>query len=132
MPRGNPAKLVPNSARTPQQRREQASKAGKASVVAKRKQKNLREAIKSLLSQRVKDGNWEDNPAVKLIMESFGISGEDMVTALAAAAIINGVIAGSPQHAKLLADITAGDDEKSQMPAKICISFEDNSEESDV
>ena len=132
MPRGNPEKLVPNSARTPQQRKAQASKAGKASGVARRKQKNLREAINSLLSQRVGEGNLQDDPNVKILLERFGLNEDDKITALAAASMLAAAIAGSPQHAKLLVDMTASEEERTALPAKITISFDDNSEETEV
>ena len=132
MPRGNPAKLIPNSARTPQERKDQASRAGRASGEARRKQKNLREAINSLLSQKLKDGAWEDDPNAKRIMERFGLSEEDKITALAAAAILSAVVAGSPQHAKLLADMTATEEQRNALPANINITFADNSEATGV
>ena len=130
--RGNPAKLVPNSAKTPQQRKEQAAKAGRASGVAKRKQKSIREAIKSLLSQKLGSGTLQDDPGVQSIMAQFGLTGEDCVTALAAASMLKATIAGSPQHAKLLVDIAGTEDEKNVLPAKIVVEFGDNSEKVDV
>lgn len=45
MGKPNPQNLVVNSELTPEERREKASKAGKASVVAKRKKKTLREMM---------------------------------------------------------------------------------------
>lgn len=42
----NEQNLIPNSERTPKQRREQARKAGKASGVARRKAKGMREWVK--------------------------------------------------------------------------------------
>lgn len=53
----NEQNLVPNSARTPQQRRENARKAGKASAEARRKKKDLREALEMLLEKDFKDKN---------------------------------------------------------------------------
>lgn len=132
MKRGNPAKLVPNSALTPQERKEKASKAGKASGASRRRQKNLREAINSLLSQKVNVGNLQENESISQLMENFGLGEEDTVTALTAAAMVRAAIAGSPQHAKLLIDMTEEESGKRPMPAKIEITFEDNSEETSV
>ncbi len=131
MPRGNPENLVPNSEKTPQQRKEQASKAGKASGAAKRKQKSIKEAVKSLLAQKL-TGAWAEDPSVQRIMDRFGLTGDDCVTALAAASILNATVAGSPQHAKLLLDIAGADDKQATLPAKITVTFGDNSEETEV
>lgn len=49
-PKGNPQNLVPNSERTPNERRNNAQKAGKASGRKRRHQKDLREAVKALQS----------------------------------------------------------------------------------
>lgn len=51
MPSGNIDNLVKNEDRTPEERRENASKAGKASVEARRKKKQLREALEILLER---------------------------------------------------------------------------------
>ena len=85
--------------------------------------------IKSLLSQKLGNGTLQDDPGVQSIMAQFGLTGEDCVTALAAASMLKATIAGSPQHAKLLVDIAGSDDEKSALPAKIIVEFEDNSED---
>ena len=131
MPRGNPENLVPNSEKTPQQRKEQASKAGKASGAAKRKQKSIKEAVKSLLAQKL-TGAWAEDPSVQRIMDRFGLTGDDCVTALAAASILNATVAGSPQHAKLLLDIAGADDKRATLPAKVTVVFGDNSEDTEV
>lgn len=49
--------LVPNSQLTPKQRQERASKAGKASVRAKREHKAMRETLLELLSLPMKRGD---------------------------------------------------------------------------
>lgn len=53
----NEQNLVPNSARTPTQRRENARKAGKASAQARKRKKDLREALEMLLEKDFKDRN---------------------------------------------------------------------------
>ena len=45
--------LVQNNERTPNERREIAKKAGKASGVSRRKSKSIREALKALLSGKI-------------------------------------------------------------------------------
>lgn len=51
----NEQNLVPNSARTPAQRRENARKAGKASARARKRKKDLREALEILLDKEYTD-----------------------------------------------------------------------------
>lgn len=131
MPRGNPENLIPNSEKTPKERKEKAAKAGKASGAARRKQKSIKEAVKSLMAQHL-TGAWAEDPSVQRIMDRFGLTGDDCVTALAAASILNATIAGSPQHAKLLLDMTGTDDKQATLPAKITVTFEDNSEDMEV
>ena len=46
----NERNLIPNSERTPEERRENARKAGKASAAARRRKKTMREAANLLLS----------------------------------------------------------------------------------
>lgn len=50
----NEQNLVPNSARTPTQRRENARKAGKASGEARRRKRDLRLALEMLLEKKMK------------------------------------------------------------------------------
>lgn len=53
----NEQNLIPNSERTPKQRRENARKAGKASAQARKRKKDLREALEMLLEKDFKDKN---------------------------------------------------------------------------
>lgn len=50
MPRGNIDNLVPNEARTPEERRENARKAGIASGEARRLKRTMRDILEELLS----------------------------------------------------------------------------------
>ena len=50
--RGGIANLVPNSARTPEERRENARKAGKASGVARRRKRDMAAIATALLSSK--------------------------------------------------------------------------------
>lgn len=51
----NPQNLVPNSARTPKERRENARKAGKASGAKRRQLKTLAEELRALLREDIVD-----------------------------------------------------------------------------
>lgn len=63
----NEQNLIKSEDLTPKQRRELTSKAGKASVIAKRRKKNLKEAFNIILSLDVKS---EQN---KKVLENLGI-----------------------------------------------------------
>ena len=67
----NEKNLVPNSQRTPSERRELASKAGKASGEARRRKKSMREKMMLLLSMPAADNDVEE-------LEALGIAPEDM------------------------------------------------------
>ena len=67
----NEKNLVPNSRRTPSERRELASKAGKASGEARRRKKSMREKMMLLLSMPAADNDVEE-------LEALGIAPEDM------------------------------------------------------
>jgi hypothetical protein len=67
----NEKNLVPNSRRTPSERRELASKAGKASGEARRRKKSMREKMMLLLSMPAADNDAEE-------LEALGIAPEDM------------------------------------------------------
>lgn len=53
---GNSKNLIPNSKRTPSELREMTRKGGKASVIARRKKKVLRELIDVVFNMDVSDG----------------------------------------------------------------------------
>lgn len=55
MPRGNPNNLVKNSDWTPEERREKAARAGRASAEARRKKKNLQEIAKAVMNAELSD-----------------------------------------------------------------------------
>ena len=67
----NEQNLVPNSARTPSERRENASKAGVASGKARRRKKNMKQKMQLLLSLPA-----ADNDQVELT--AMGVDPEDM------------------------------------------------------
>jgi hypothetical protein len=65
MPRGNIDNLVPNEARTPEERRENARKAGIASGDARRAKKTMREVLEVLL-ETVDKGSDKTNIEVMM------------------------------------------------------------------
>lgn len=73
-PRGNPNNLVDNSQLTPEYRKERASKAGKASVEAKRKKKLLSTVIQELLNNPVS----ANQPKIRAILQAYGIDPDEM------------------------------------------------------
>lgn len=67
----NERNLVPNSARTPSERRENASKAGIASGAARRRKKNLKQKMQLLLSLPAADNDQSE-------LATMGVDPEDM------------------------------------------------------
>ena len=67
----NERNLVPNSARTPSERRENASKAGFASGKARRRKKNLKQKMQLLLSLPAADNDQSE-------LATMGVDPEDM------------------------------------------------------
>lgn len=67
----NEKNLVPNSARTPSERRENASKAGIASGVSRRRKKRLKQKMQLLLSLPAADNDQTE-------LATMGIDPEDM------------------------------------------------------
>lgn len=65
MPRGNIDNLVPNEARTPEERRDNARKAGVASGEARRAKKTMREVLEVLL-ETVDKGSDKTNIEVMM------------------------------------------------------------------
>ena len=127
MPRGdNIANLRTLSS---QAARELGSKGGKARAANIRKQKDIKNAVNYILSQRIGASRFLDDNS---LLKQFDLCDEDRATVLAAAAIISGTIAGSAQMAKLLLELTNAGNIKRPMPAKIEITFEDNSEKTNV
>lgn len=74
----NEHNLIPNDQRTPSQRRANASKAGKASGRARKKKKELREALRTLLESKLQtdDGILTGTEAMALKAFRSAISGD--------------------------------------------------------
>lgn len=67
MARGNTNNLIPNSERTPEERKEIARKGGLKSGETKRRKANLKKAVKNIFEMDVPDGE------IKSLLESMGI-----------------------------------------------------------
>lgn len=94
MPRGNPDKLIPNSARTPQELKKMTSNGGKKSGETRRKQKTLRDTFKTVLADKF-DANLATSDLAKAIADKH--KGIDNYAAIAYAAtyqVVNGNMAG--------------------------------------
>jgi hypothetical protein len=74
----NEHNLIPNDQRTPSQRRANASKAGKASGRARKKKKELREALRTLLESKVQtdDGTITGTEAMALKAFQGALNGD--------------------------------------------------------
>lgn len=70
MPRGDPTKIVPNSARTPQRVKEITTKAGQASGEARRKKTERRNLVQTIL-----DGTYKLNDGEEVTGEELFIRG---------------------------------------------------------
>lgn len=108
--------LVPNEARTPEERRENARKAGKASGEARRRKRTVAEALREA-GQR----NISDIPGLEKIAKKYGLTGEDDILSLTTQAIyINELKKGNFKSLKELTEIlgeqiaTGTDEEKKQ------------------
>lgn len=86
---------------SPEERHERASKAGKASVAARRKKKNMREMATAMLNAEVKG-------ELKSILEQLGVEEDDMTYAAAVVARLlnNAVQKGDPASIRMLAELT--------------------------
>lgn len=96
----NEQNLIPNEARTPEERRENARKAGKASGVARARKRTLRELAEIIGSMPTK------NPKTIAIMEKAGFKPEEMTNDMATMLAMQlKSQAGDVSAAKLLAEM---------------------------
>ena len=94
----NEQNLIPNSERTPTQRRENARKAGIASGAARRRKKEMKERLELLLSMPIKDGKGAAIEKIKSFAEIKGknITVEDAILiAIAQKALKGDIQAGT-------------------------------------
>lgn len=101
--RYNMQNLVPNSERTPEERRRNASKAGKASAEARRGKKNLQQLLNTMLSTPA-------TPEMVAMAQSLGIDAKDADTLYDAlnVAIVKRALSGDGYAYQLIRD-SAGD-----------------------
>lgn len=100
----NEKNLKPNSSRTPDERRELAAKAGKASGEARRRKRDAQQAAKLILNLPAL-GNY------KLNLESLGIPEEEHtnMAAVMARMLTKAVGSGDAKAARFLIDVVGGD-----------------------
>lgn len=99
----NEKNLIPNSERTPSERRENARKAGKASGVARREKKALKTTLEALLSMPIEDGKLEDVDKVKSLasLDGKNISVQEAIALKA----LQKALSGDIKAFKAIADI---------------------------
>ena len=95
----NEQNLIPNEARTPEERRENARKAGKASGIARRKKRTMREIAEMVATMELKD------PKMLSALHAAGF--QDPITNDDAAffGLIRKAQTGDPSAFKLLAEM---------------------------
>lgn len=100
----NNSNLIPNSERTPEELREMCRKGGKASGVARRKKKAMKEQIELLLSLPIKD------KATIKQMKALGINTDniDNQMALLISVFKKGIKTGDKSVAEFFRDTTDG------------------------
>lgn len=108
--------LVPNENRTPEERRENARKAGIASGKARKRKKTVAEALRE-----AGERNIADIPGLEKIAKKYGLTGEDDILSLTTQAIyINELKKGNFKSLRELTEIlgeqiaTGTDEEKKQ------------------
>lgn len=116
----NAENLIPNSERTPSERRANASKAGKASGKARRAKRTMREVANLVLDMSVSDGKKVDVKSIKSLAE---VSGKNIkVQDALVLTLVKNALAGNIKALQMLiklteqssqAGATAADDELS-------------------
>ena len=100
----NEQNLIRNEDLTPTQRRENASKAGKASAAKRKQKKTLRAAAQMILEMPVS----ENQEKTRELMRALGVQDEDMTYAMSIViALLSKATKGDVNAARLLRD-TAG------------------------
>lgn len=99
MPRGNIDNLINNDDLTPEQRRESASRAGKASGEARRRKREMKKTLESLLEMQATNKN-------KRAFEKLGYEADKLTNEQALAmSLIAKSISGDTRAASLVIDI---------------------------
>ena len=102
---GQPQNLIPNSERTPQERRERAQKMGIASGEARRQKKALREILPELLSLDISSKKTREQ------LKQFGIKDEELTNGtLVGVSLLKEAIKGKVPAIRLLAELMGEND----------------------
>ncbi len=100
----NAENLIPNSERTPSERRANASKAGKASGKARRAKRTMREVANLVLDMSVSDGKKVDVKSIKSLAE---ISGKNIkVQDALVLTLVKNALAGNIKALQMLIELT--------------------------
>lgn len=105
-----------NASLTPEERKQSASKAAKASVKKRREKKALRDLVNTVLSMPLKHGEVDDIEKVASISE-LGKSNMDVRTGLILAAVKKG-LAGDVKAQQLLLELTGEKIDKQEIELK--------------
>ena len=106
MGRGNMDNLIPNDARTPDERRKNARKAGKASGEKRRKLRDWKEVINAVLTMTLKNGPVDED--IKSIADAKG-KNVDAQTAIMLGQVAQ-AIKGNTRAAELVMTFAGNDD----------------------
>ena len=100
----NAENLIPNSERTPSERRANASKAGKASGKARRAKRTMREVANLVLDMSVSDGKKVDVKSIKSLAEVNGknIKVQDALVLT----LVKNALAGNIKALQMLIELT--------------------------
>lgn len=100
----NAENLIPNSERTPSERRANASKAGKASGKARRAKRTMREVANLVLDMSVSDGKKVDVKSIKNLAE---VSGKNIkVQDALVLTLVKNALAGNIKALQMLIELT--------------------------
>lgn len=100
----NAENLIPNSERTPSERRANASKAGKASGKARRAKRTMREVANLVLDMSVSDGKKVDVKSIKSLAE---VSGKNIkVQDALVLTLVKNALAGNIKALQMLIELT--------------------------
>lgn len=100
----NAENLIPNSERTPSERRANAIKAGKASGKARRAKRTMREVANLVLDMSVSDGKKVDVKSIKSLAE---VSGKNIkVQDALVLTLVKNALAGNIKALQMLIELT--------------------------
>lgn len=112
----NNGNLIKNEDLTPKQRRENASKAGKASAKARKRKKDLKERLEMVMQMQA-------DPKVAAAMSKTGIEVEDNLDVVIAS-MMKGVMKSNPQMTEKVLKLIGQDVTEAQKQAKAELEIE--------